>query len=105
MNLMRDKTIADIRSYLEEGGYLTTDEEFDFTTEYDAFKYLGYIPDGKHRYLIGIYNEDETPPYLATFVYVFLGSNGNLAAEYAAVPCREFYSGDDLLTYIEKRCN
>jgi hypothetical protein len=107
MNLMRNKTIADIRSYIEESGYVTLDHEFKFAVENDAFKYLGHAQNNSHRYLIAFSLDEHytDKPYIATYVFVFLGKNGNLAAEYASVPCAEFDNEEDLLAFVEKTCN
>jgi len=101
-NLMREKTIDDIVEYLNNGGLITPAKDFDFARDNDAFKYLGYRS-GNHFYLIGVELDDEDT-FCASVVNVCLGYNGLLCADYAGMPEFESKSSQEVLDYIEKRC-
>jgi len=99
-NIMREKTIDDIVEYLNNGGLLDPIEEFEFTKEHNAFKYLGY-KDSQHVYLAAFELDDE---YVASLIFVYLGRSGKLEADYSAMPVFESMDMQEVLDYVEKRC-
>ena len=103
-NPMRHKSINDIYDYFTNGGLIIGLDSFDFAKEYDLFKYIGYS-NGHHRYLIGFEDEENEGNVYVSMVFVNLGSNGHICADFGGCPIFETTNLDDLIAYVEKRCN
>lgn len=105
---MRNTTIEQLREYLENNGYLTEPNEFEFA-EQGAFKYIGFdSQSNQHKFLVGF--EDTTAyfeggaQYYITMVFVSLGYDGLIVGEYAGVPIFEG-TEEQCLKYCDERCN
>lgn len=101
---IRKATIEDIKQYLTNGGLINDDRDFEFAKDNDAFKYVGYSTDRHHKFLLGCHSEDEDN-YFVAYVYVWLGARGDLVADYGGAPVFESDDPEEVIAYIEKRCN
>jgi hypothetical protein len=95
----RDWTIQDLRDCLDATGYIDNSEEWEWTIDNDAFKYIGFY-DNNHKFLVGLEVEGE---FLASICYIGLGVNG-LEADWGGCPVKEG-TEEEILEYIENRCN
>lgn len=102
----RSFTVADIRECLDNGGYITTDKEFE-VAENGAFKYIGYSSGGAHRYLVGFVDDScDDECYLVSRVFVeFDAKQGKFVADYSGVPDISECTEDEMTNFIEKICN
>ena len=101
---MRSLTLEDLVTYLNNNGLISDMDEFEFADDNSAFKYIGYSFNGTHyhRFLVGMHDDDNG--FYASIAYVFLGGCGNLCADWMG--CPEFEgTEEEVLAYIEKRCN
>lgn len=103
-NPMRDKTIDDIFQYLHNTGILMEKKDFKFARDNDAFKYVGY-GNHQHRYLVAFEDDEQEGHYYVSRVYVDLGANGLICADFSGQPEFESTSIDEIMQYIEKVCN
>lgn len=103
-NPMREKTIDDIFQYLHNTGLLMEKKDFAFARKHDAFKYVGYGLHS-HRYLVAFEDEEREGHYYVSRVFVDLGANGLICADFGGVPEFESDNVDEILKYIEKVCN
>ncbi len=95
-------TIDDLIAYLGANGYLVKASEMQFAVDNDALKYVGYhFTQRHHQYLIGCEEDDN---YFVTVIFVYLGQNGDLVAEYGQ-PLFESDDEQQVLDYIENKCN
>lgn len=102
----RSFTVTDIRECLENSGYITTDSEWEFADDAEAFKYIGYS-DGNHRFLVGLVNDqstDESDTFMATRLYFNLNHDGKLCADYGGTVEKEG-TYEEITTYIDVTCN
>jgi hypothetical protein len=100
---VRDFTLTDLVQCLVNSGYVTTMQEVAFANDNNLFKYMGNSESG-HKFLVG-YDDGVESEYMACMVFVTLGKNGLLCAEYAGMPVFETDDLVALTTYIEQRCN
>lgn len=103
-NPMRDVTIADIKQYLNNEGVVLADSDFAFAEEHDALKYIGYVPH-HHRFLIAFEDDENEGNLYVSIVYVWLGRNGKLCADFGGNPVFESADKAAIMEYIEERCN
>jgi hypothetical protein len=107
-NPMREVTLENIVDYLTNGGLTSSIEEFEFADDNDAFKYIGYSWQGRsHQFLVGTFDEENNSgiaDHYVSVIHVYLGANGLLCADYSGCPVFDG-SADEVLAYIEKRCN
>ena len=102
-NPMRKVTIADIQQYIVNGGLKLEDTAFDFARENDAFGYVGYSRPN-HKFLLGFEDEENEGNFYASTVYVELGRNGLLCADFGGCPDFEG-TEEEVIKYIKDRVN
>lgn len=103
-NPMRDVTITDIKQYMENNGHSFSNSDFAFAIDNDAFKYIGY-GDRTHRFLIAFADDETEGNYYVSVVHVTLGWNGKLCADFGGNPIFESTDEEDVLKFIEQKCN
>lgn len=103
-NPMREKTIDDIVQYLRNTGIIMEEKDVALAREHDAFKYVGF-GNHAHRYLMAFADEEQEGLYYVSCVYVELGANGLICADFGGCPEFESPSIDQIKQYIERVCN
>ena len=102
---IRNWTLQDLRDCLDATGYIDQPEEWEFASDNDAFKYIGFS-DHHHKFLVGFFDADaddlEQEAY-ASICFVGLSPTG-LHADWGGCPVK-FGMLDEVLKYIEERCN
>lgn len=101
---VRSLSISDIQEALDNTGYIILPDEWYWTIDNDAFKYIGYDSSAhSHRYLVG-FEGDFDGGYGASVIYLYWNKDGRFEAEYEGCTHHEGHE-DSVLEYIENTCN
>ena len=98
----REFTVSELKECLNNAGYLTNNIEFE-VAEDGAFKFIG-CSNGTYRYLVGFESTVVDEEYLVSTLFVSLGNQGLMVAEYGGCPVFEG-SYDGMMEFIENKCN
>jgi hypothetical protein len=101
---VRNVTIDDIKTYLNNNGLYVGKHDFDFAEDNDAVKYIGFS-EHNHRYLVAFHDDEDDNNFYASIIYVSLGVNGDIVADYGGAPVFESTDHDAVINYILARCN
>ena len=97
-------SIHDIKTCLDNAGYIIGKKDYAWAEDNDAFKYIGFTKDNAF-YAVGYEDTEgclkDGHTHYVGFVYVFLATDGRLHAEYGGAPV---YEGSEqaCLLFIEK---
>jgi hypothetical protein len=99
----RELQVDDIRCILDATGYFTNAAEFKFAKDNDYFMYSGVV-DNAARYLVAFESDEDSCMYVTT-IFVYIGSNGTLNAEYGGCPVFESDDEEEIRNFFEERSN